>query len=375
MLRRKIFALILLCFLLFPSLIHAQAPIDENLEGIVTRIVDQKQVDTEGGAMEYQKLNILITSGSLSGKTIQVENGTVSTSNQLLYKEKDKVVVLYSKGEQGEDYFQIIDYVRRAPLYILFAIFVILTVIVSRLRGASSIVGMVVSFVVIFNFVLPQIIGGHDPVLIAILGALIIVPTTFYLAHGFNKKTHVAILSTVITLIIVGYLSTIFVTAAKLSGYTSDEASYIQLELGGVINMRGLLLAGIIISSLGILDDITISQSIVVSEIKRANKKLNFWKLFNHGMSVGHDHITSLVNTLILVYAGASLPLLLLFVKSPQPITSIINLEIIAEEIIKTLVGSIGLVLAVPITTIIAAYFFEKGEISKANSANKHLHK
>jgi len=185
---------------------------------------------------------------------------------------------------------------------------------------------------------------------------LAIIPATFFLSHGFNKKTWIAIGGTLIALIITGVLADIFVEGAKLTGFASEEAGFLQAHKLGLINIKGLLLAGIIIGVLGVLDDITVSQSAIVQQLKEANSKLKAGELYKKAMSVGKDHIASMVNTLILVYTGAALPLLLLFIDNPHPFSDIINYEIIADEVVRTLVGSIGLMLAVPITTFIAAF-------------------
>ena len=257
---------------------------------------------------------------------------------------------------QGGETYLITDYVRRTPLLVLFLIFVVVTVIIGKWKGISSILGMGISFLVILKFILPSIYSGSDPVTIAILGSLAIIPVTFFLSHGFNRKTLVAIVGTLISLVATGILATLFVEATKLTGFASEEAGFLNVFKEGTINIKGLLLAGIIIGVLGVLDDITISQSAIVQELKIANPQLNSKELYKKAMSVGKDHIASMVNTLILVYTGAALPLLLLFVDNPRPFSELINYEIIADEIVRTLVGSIGLVLAVPITTFIASY-------------------
>ena len=160
-------------------------------------------------------------------------------------------------------------------------------------------------------------------------------------------------------------MANIFVEAAKLTGFASEEAGFLQVAKQGAMNMKGLLLAGIIIGVLGVLDDITISQSAIVFQLKEANEKLKFNELYKRAMNVGQDHISSMVNTLVLVYTGAALPLLLLFIDNPHPFSEIVNYEIIADEIVRTLVGSIGLILAVPITTVIASLVAEKARASR----------
>jgi uncharacterized membrane protein len=227
--------------------------------------------------------------------------------------------------------------------------------VIGRLWGITAIIAMAFSFFVIFKLILPQILSGSDPVFIAVFGSIVIIPVSFYSSHGLNKKTTIAIVGTVISLVITGVLAVIFVEASKLTGFASEEASFLQVARGGAINMKGLLLAGIIIGTLGILDDVTISQASVVNQLDMTDKKLSFGELYGRAMSVGQDHISSMVNTLVLVYTGAALPLLLLFVNNPHSFLEIINYEIVADEVVRTLVGSIGLVAAVPITTLISA--------------------
>ncbi|MEK7526615.1 MAG: YibE/F family protein [Patescibacteria group bacterium] len=345
-------------FLLTPYA-HAQNT-DELLEGTVTKILLEKYTTVENQKQVYQNLEILITKGSIKGKSVKVVQGEIPSVNPQVYEVGDKLVLQTFQDLDGNTIYNIADYQRRNELFILFVIFTTLTIVIGGIWGVTSLLGMAFSFLVIFKFILPQIMSGTDPVLVAIEGAMLIIPVTFYLSHGFNVKTHVSIIGTLITLIVVGLLSTYFVNLTRLSGFSSEEAGFLQSEVGSLINMKGLLLAGIIISSLGILDDITISQASIVKELREANTNLKFKDLLVRGMKVGKDHIASLVNTLVLVYAGSSLPLLLLFISNPKPFEQVINLEIIAEEIVKTLVGSIGLILAVPITTLIAAFYFAK---------------
>lgn len=331
---------------------------EETLEGKITKIVGQRRITTSGSSKEqlYQQLEIQIVKGSIYGKIINLESGDVYQGSNTIYKVGDKVVIAYARDSAGSESFLITDYVRRTPLLVLFLLFVILTVFIGRWKGLSSIFGMAISFLVILKFILPSIYSGSDPVTIAILGSLAIIPVTFFLSHGFNRKTLVAIVGTLISLIVTGILATLFVEATKLTGFASEEAGFLNVFKEGTINIKGLLLAGIIIGVLGVLDDITISQSAIVQELKLANPELKAKELYSKAMSVGKDHIASMVNTLILVYTGAALPLLLLFVDNPRPFSELINYEIIADEVVRTLVGSIGLVLAVPITTFIASY-------------------
>jgi len=354
--------IILIIFLLlssfFPGQLHAQDQDSETLEGKIIEVVDdQKQLDGNGNEYIYQKLLVDISRGSLSGETIEIENNAVSIMNPVSYEKGDEVVIMHVQSPSG-DLFYIIDFVRRDGLFVLFLIFVVLAIVIGRWSGAASLVGMAISFAVIFAFILPRIMDGMNPVLAAIVGSMGIVPVTFYLSHGFNPKTHLAIIGTLITLVMSGILAYFFIEITSLTGFATEEASFLGFEMSG-LNMKGILLAGIIIGLLGVLDDITVSQAAIVKELKYTDNKLKSKQLFAKSMNIGRDHIASLINTLVLVYTGASLPLLLLFIKTPSPFSELINLELIADEVVRTLVGSIGLILAVPITSFIASKYYE----------------
>ena len=339
-------------------------PKEMTLEGKVEKILEEKEIqfgDEEEGQL-YQKLELKVTKGSFEGEKIVVENGQFPSVNVPKYRQGDKLIITYSKDFEGNDVFLISDYVRRDALVWLFFIFIVTVIFVGKIWGITSLLGMAFSFLVIFKFILPQIVSGVNPIFIAIVGSFFIIPVTFYLSHGFNKKTHIAIVSTAVALIITGVLAGIFVEAARLTGFSSEEAGFLQVAKGGIINIKGLLLAGIIIGALGILDDVTVSQASVVTQLKSVSSKLSVSELYKRAMQVGQDHISSMVNTLVLVYTGAALPLLLLFIDSPRPFSEVINYELIADEIIRTLVGSIGLVAAVPITTAIASAVIDRKE-------------
>lgn len=364
--QRNIFiALIFIYLFAFPSVLFAQnsnkpQEKQEQLEGVITAIKEEKSYEAAGKKQLYQKLELLVTDGAKKGKKIIIDSGNMPVINVLKYQIGDKVLVTGSKTFEGKDFYYITDYIRRDSLYLLFALFVAVTLLIGTKRGAASLIGMVFSFILIFAFILPQISAGHDPITIAIIASIAIIPVTFYLSHGLNKKTTAAIAGTFIALLITGVLANFFVDAARLTGFASEEAGFLESAKHGLINIKGLLLAGIIVSVLGILDDITVSQAAVVYQLKAASPKLSFAELYSRAMDIGKDHIASVVNTLVLVYTGAALPLLLLFIDNPTPFGQVINHEIIAVEIVRTLVASIGLIVAVPITTFLTAYVVQK---------------
>lgn len=358
-LKKLLFVTTLALLFIFPSTTYSQGPPlpkNETIEATVTDVVEGKTIDVDGREQLHQTLQLIVTDGSIKGKNITVENGDIQRVNVPEYKAGDKVIVTATKDFEGNDKYFIQDYIRRDSLYLLFVFFLVVAVVIGLKRGILALVGMAFSFLIIFSFILPQISQGRDPILIAVIASIAIIPVTFYLSHGINRKTTSAIIGTFIALVLTGILANVFVEAARLTGFASEEAGFLQNEMNGQINIKGLLLAGIIVSVLGILDDITVSQAAVVYQLKKLSPTLGFKDLYLHAMDVGRDHIASVVNTLVLVYTGAALPLLLLFVNSSRPFGQVINHEVIAEEIIRTLVSSIGLILAVPITTLLTAY-------------------
>lgn len=304
-----------------------------------------------------------------NGKKLIVENDESMAVSPREFTVGDKIILTESQIANGEITYYISDYFRQNILIILFVIFVVAVVIVTRWQGLRSLFGMALSFVILFKLVLPLILRGYDPLLVAIFGSIFIIPITFYLSHGFNRKTTTAIIGTLITLVVTGIIAKIFADIGNLTGLAQEEAGYLKLETREKIDFSSLVLAGMVITMLGILDDVTISQSSVVQQLRAVKQKIHFSELFKRAMQVGRDHISSLVNTLILVYAGASLPMLLLFLDHSESFLSIVNLEFMAQEIIQTFVGSIGLILAIPITTFIAI-FTVKGEVE----ADGHKH-
>ena len=327
-------------------------------------ISPQKQTYYEGTVTSVSstsgKAQVLIRSGDLDGKKIIVPLHVDERSKSQNYSVNDKVIVLGSSNPGQPPTLYIVDYDRTTPLLILVGLFLLVTLLIGRKHGVFSILSMIFSFFVISRFIIPNILLGSDPVFIALLGGFFISPVAFYLSHGFNWKTTVALIGTFSTLILTGILSVIFVNLTKLSGVSSDEALYVSSFVNQEIDLKSLLLAGMIIGLFGILDDITISQAAIVDKLIKTNDKMSFKEIFFHAMDVGKDHIASLVNTLMLVYAGASLPLFLLFYNSNVSFSQAVNSENIATEIVRTLVGSIGLIASVPLTTLLACVFLKK---------------
>lgn len=294
---------------------------------------------------------------------VPTKEATVRTTTQELTAQYYETEVTFSEGdlvltETADGLTTVTDFYRTPALIRLFGVFLTIILLVTGIGGLRSLAGLAASFAIIMSFILPQIVAGAHPVAVVLTASAGILFISYYLTHGFTTKTTIALIGTFLALVVTGILAVVFGGAARLTGYGAEEASFLSTQLGHPISVYNLLIAGIIIGALGVLDDITISQASVVAELKHANSKLSLSELFVRGMRVGHDHIASLVNTLVLVYTGSALPLLILFVGGERSWTSLVNYEPVAEEIVRTLVGSIGLVAAVPITTLIAAYWY-----------------
>jgi uncharacterized membrane protein len=350
----------LIVALVFLFLPHFTLAIDPSYQATVSKIVEQKNIDVFGTSQIYQKIELSITSSDKKGQVITIENGDQPLANIITYKVGDRVYLSETSTSEGTKEFQITDFVRQDALFLLFIIFTVLTIVVARFKGFSSMISMVLTFVILFAFVLPQISHGKNPVFIAIISSILIIPISFYMSHGVNRKTSAAILGSIISLSITSLLAYIFIRLTHLTGFSTEEAGMLSIDRRGLLDMKGLLLSGIVVGTLGVLDDITVSQAAIADELSKVGQFKKVSELYSRTMVIGTDHITSMVNTLVLAYAGASLPLLLMFVDNPQPIMSILNNEMIAEEIVRTLIGSIGLIVAVPITTYIAAKWFHR---------------
>ena len=328
----------------------------QTVEARVVRVIETGKVEIAPGLTQpFQRLELEIVSGPLRGERAQVEHGATDlSSEESLFRKDDHVLVTVAARAEGGYAFMITDVVRTGALALLGAIFLGFTVLVSGWKGLRALVGLAVSFVVLLCFVLPQILAGRNPVLVSVIGSFGLLAVTLYLTQGWALKTHAALLGVCITLILTGALAAFAVNLSRLSGFGSEDAMFLQTA-GASVNLRGLLLAGIIVGTLGVLDDVIVGQASAVMELAKANPAWDWRELYLRAMNIGQDHIAATVNTLVLAYVGAAMPMFLLFQLYPEPWTQTLNREIVAEEIVRTLVGSLGLIAAVPITTFIAS--------------------
>ncbi len=298
--------------------------------------------------------DIEMEEGPDRGRVIPLELQDSPTSVQL--DPGDRVVLARAaQPDVPEDLrYTFADYQRKRPLLLLTALFVGAVIALGRWRGFFALAGLVLSLAVLVKFVLPSILDGNNAVAVALVGASVIMLASLYLSHGFNDRTTTAVLGTLVSLGLTGGLAVLFIRLTELTGLADEDARILQLASQDV-SLKGLILGGVIIGTLGVLDDVTVTQVSAVWELHQANPTMGVRRLYAAALRIGRDHIASTVNTLVLAYAGASLPLLILFVEVQRSLGDVLTGETVATEVVRTLVGSIGLVASVPITTFLAA--------------------
>jgi uncharacterized membrane protein len=269
--------------------------------------------------------------------------------------------------------YTLYDFERRGPMLILAALFALVVLVFARWRGALSLAGLAISLALVLVFVVPAILDGKPPLLVAVVGSLAVAFITIPLAHGWGPKSLAALLGTAVSLVLTALLAVLFTDLTHLTGLSSEEAIFLQIGNADV-SLQGLLLAGMVIGALGVLDDVTISQASTVLALRKANPGLRARRLFALALDVGRDHVSATVNTLVLAYVGAALPILLLFSAADLGVSDALNLEVVAKEIVATLVGSIGLIAAVPITTGLAAALALSVEPDRLDADPGHVH-
>lgn len=332
------------------------------VDATILRVLESGERTQGGRPVPYLLLEVRADGGSIDGLVLTVEELAIgATGRPRDLRVGDRILLRYFRAPDGTDTAYIVEYVRQPQLLWLAVIFSIAIGLVGGFQGLRSLVGMAVSFLVIFRFIVPHILAGDSPVLISVLGALMVLVGTLYLSHGFSAKTTAALAGTVAALALTGVLGKFFIDWTRLAGIDSEEATAVGIQAGGAINLSGLLLAGLVIGTLGVLDDVAVAQASAVWELHGVDPSQSVADLFRRGMRIGRDHIASTVNTLFLAYAGASLPLLLLLSTRPEPLGRLINREFIAADIVQALVGSLGLVAAVPLTTAAAALTVRRG--------------
>lgn len=348
---------ILLCLgALLPGAASAQSLLPDTETLARARVVHAGESTTDilpgtDAVSKAQELSAVILDGPERGRTVSFRNDFT----QLAAGDEFYLKHLVSPSE-GMEFWSVADPYRLDVLIALAALFLVLVALFGGLQGLRGLASLAGSFVLIFYVLLPGITHGYPPVLVSIGVASLIIVGGSYLTHGFNRTTSSAVLGMIATIVVTGFLAWYAVHAALLSGYSSEESTYLHFQFKGQLDLVGVALGGILIGLLGVLYDSAIGQAVAVEELLRAGKHLTRRAVFLRALRIGREHIGALVNTLAIAYVGAALPLLLLLGGTDAPLGYLLNGEVFATEIIRILIGSIGLVLAVPATTVIAVF-------------------
>ncbi len=350
-----IFGLILAAFM-FPTVWPLLASEQAMIKARVLEIRSEEKVEIPGteASAWLQEIKVKILDSDKRGEEIVIDN------DYTRLKVGDTFFLRYITDQVGEISYTVTDVYRLPILYFVVALFVLAVIIFGGWPGVRGLVALVGSLLLIFFVLFPAIVAGYSPIVISVLVSSLIVVIGSYITHGFNKTTTSAVLGMLIAILFTGFLAYATVTMARLTGFGSEEAIFLNLTAGLSIDFVGLLLGGILIGILGVLYDAAISQAVAVEELNNVGDNLSRRFVFKRVLRMGREHIGALVNTLAIAYVGAALPLLLLFYHTAADLGQSINKEIFAVEIIRTMVGSIGIILAVPITTLIAVWLLVK---------------
>lgn len=348
---RRLFLAALLSLFVFARPAFAQTSPPEALES--------RQVQAEIHAISNDRLvdgkrQVEFDATDEQGTTYHVDTAGSYTEGLRYNLKPGMQVILQVLPGEDRDLVYLSDVVRTGGLFWILVVFGVVVLLVGYLRGAMSLAGLGVTGVILFAWVFPGILAGKDPIYLTLIGGIVILAMNMHLSHGLNRRTFFSFLSTVIALLIAVVCSWVFTTIGHLSGLADEESVFLYWQAG--VNPVRLIVAGFILGAVGVLDDIAVTQAETVAELHDANPELSQQELYRRAMRVGRHHIASTVNTLMLAYAGAAMPLLLLFMQSSVSPSAFVNTELVAEEIIRTLSGTVALVLAVPIATAIAAW-------------------
>ena len=363
---------LLLFTVLFPAQIFAQEVHNElqgTYRGKVIEVVSSEERTVPGTqtATPVQTIDVEVLDGPFDGDIITIEN------DFLALDVGDRFYFNYNVYLDGSESYAVTNIDRRGPLLIFVALFALAVVALGGWQGVRSLVALGVSFLAILYVLLPGLLAGYSPLLLSFLVAAGILFGAIFFTHGFNRESCVAYGGTMMAVGLTGILAIIAVSATELSGFASDESVYLNFNTNGLLDFTGLLLGAIIVGVLGVLDDIAVTQAAVVVELYNSNTALSPWEVYRRALRVGREHVGALVNTLVLAYAGASLPLLMYFYLAPVGFWSLINSELFATEIIRAVIGSIGLIMTVPIVTGLAVWYL-KDYKSKHSHGHSHGH-
>lgn len=360
-------------FLLTPFVVQAQEVHQDFKEVIRAEVVEvisetERPIMGTDAVARVQRSTIEFLEGERKGEVVVLENEVVTL------RAGDEIFVNRVVTIDGYEYITYFDYERRSSLIFLALIFVALLLFFSRWQGVRALLSLAASIGAILFLLVPALLAGYNPALTTVVIAGIVMALVLFGTHGINARSVIAFGGTFSTVAVTGLIAFLSVEHMKLTGFSHDASVYLNFATDGQLDLAGLMLGSIVIGILGVLDDVSITQASVVQELKSANPKLGLKDLYGRAIKVGRDHIGSLVNTLALAYAGVSLPLILLYAKTESDIWLSLNQEVIAVELLRIIVGSIGLILAVPVTTFVAAWYFQDKVVLDEDTKPHHHH-
>ncbi len=355
----------------------------ETVLGKVVSIISQEEKNIPGTDTKalHQTIKVELLEGWLKGEVVEINN------DYLNLKEGEKFYVLHTiDWDSGQNYFSVQEKYRLPGIFVLLIVFIAITLYFGRSQGFRGLISLGGSVLLIIFALIPGILAGYPPIPLTIFVSSVIIVLGSYITHGFNKVTSAAVVGMMLTVVITGLFAYFSVHLTSLSGYESEEATYLVFNSRGSIDMLGLLFGSIMIGLLGVLYDAAISQAISVEELWKIAPHVSPYKIYERAIRIGREHIGALVDTLAIAYVGASLPLLLLFFQTSTEHPFItLNREIFATEIVRIIIGSIGLILAVPVTTLVAVRMLKSDHAAVENNVlekeehsldhSTHLHK
>jgi uncharacterized membrane protein len=373
--KRLLVIAILSVFFLPVGTVIAQNEVHQDLQEVVTATVaeimgeEDREIEGTDTTVHVQYVEARLTSGSRVGQKVTFENEIV------VLEKGDEVYLNFVKTINGDEYYYFKDFKRHTQLILLTLLFIGILILFARWQGVRALLSLALSIGAILFVLVPAIFAGFDPVLVSLAVSGAILALVLFMTHGIHPRSVIALLGTFSAVVATCLIAWLCVSSMRLTGFGHDAAVSLNFATKGALDFGGLLLGSIIIGILGVLDDVSITQASVVQELKHANKNFKALELYTRAIKVGKDHIGSLVNTLALAYVGVSLPLVLLFARADATLGLTLNQEVVAAELVRIIVGSIGLILAVPITTAIAAWWYGKHDIDEHEvSSHGHSH-
>jgi uncharacterized membrane protein len=375
MLQRLFFKVFLVAifFVCYPQFSIAQTihqDVKETVSGTVLEVVSEETREVAGTdtTTSVQEVRVLIKEGDKKGEVVpmDVEMVRLEVGDDIFV---NRVVTI-----NGDEYINFATFERRPILLGILALFVGMLLFISRWQGVRALLSLGVSIAAIMFLLVPALLAGYNPALTTIGIAAVIMAFALFGTHGFNPRSVISYIGTMSAVLITCVISYICVRSMRLTGFSDDASVYLNFATNGSLDLSSLLLGGIIIGILGVLDDVAVTQASVVAQLKSANPLFGFFELYKRAIAVGRDHIGSIVNTLALAYVGVSLPLILLYAKTGSNIAAIFNQEVVAGELTRIIVGSIGLIIAVPATTAAAAWYYHRHEVDVTDHSPHHHH-